>query len=619
MRFAVGVMLLASAGLLRAQELSPSDWSGIREAWEAGRHRAFAVEGGFRARNPAQRWATVFDGRGSTTTPDAGGWTWGLKLQGYGWGAVEAPSGAPHVTAQGQRVSYDWDDRLTEWYVNDVTGLEHGFTVAGRPADATGELVLSLAVRGGLRPVVEGRDVRFVDERGVAVVDYLGLAVTDADGRELAADFTAEPAGLRLEVRDAHARYPLTIDPTAQQAFLKGSNTEANDGFGDSVAVDGDTVVVGAFDEYGGAAGVNGDQSDNSQPFSGAAYVFVREGTTWSQQAYLKASNPELDDRFGGSLAISGDTIVVGAAFEDSAATGVNGAQGNGSFDSGAAYVFVREGTTWTQQAYLKASNTGSIDLFGTCAISGDTIVVGAPGEDSGATGIDGNQGDNSASAAGAVYVFVRNGTTWSQQSYVKASNTGQSDSFGGDVAISGDTLVVAAGGESSSATGVNGDQTNNDALFAGAVYAFVRAGSTWSQQAYLKPPDTNSNDGFGSVAVWDDTVVIGAIGEDSAATGVNGDLQQRERPPTPAPRTCSCAAGARGACRPTSSPRARTRPTPSAKPSRFGATPSWSAPAARTAAPRGSTATTTTTPSSAPAPPTSSCAAGARGNSRPT
>ena len=531
MRMAVAAVLLASVGVLRAQELSPSDWSSIRAAWDAGRHAAFAVEGGHRARNPGQRWATDFDGRGFTTTPDAGGWTWGLQLEGYGWGEVEARGGAPRVTARGQHVSYDWDERLSEWYVNDVTGLEHGFTVASRPAGVTGELVLMLAVRGGLRPVVEGRDVRFVDERGVAVVDYAGLTVTDADGRVLAAGFTAGPGGLRLEVRDAHARYPLSIDPTAQQAFLKGSNTQADDGLGNRVAVDGDTVVVAAHTEDSGATGVNGDQSDNSAPSSGAAYVFVRDGATWSQQAYLKASNTDSGDFFGLGLAISGDTIVVGASLEDSPATGVNGAQGNGLSDSGAAYVFVRNGTTWSQQAYLKASNPDTNDLFGQCAISGDTIVIGAGGEDSGASGVDGDQSDNSAGASGAAYVFVRAGTTWSQQAYLKASNSGPLDSFG-SVAISGDTIVVGAGGESSSATGVDGDQTDNSASNAGAAYVFVRAGTTWSQQAYLKALDTNANDRFGgSVTVWDDTVVIGATGEDSAATGVNGNFGDESAP----------------------------------------------------------------------------------------
>ena len=131
--------------------------------------------------------------------------------------------------------------------------------------------------------------------------------------------------------------------------------------------------MIGAYTEDSAATGVNGNQADNSAFASGAAYVFVRSGSTWSQQAYLKASNTGPNDLFGASVAISGNTVVVGAFGEDSAATGVNGDQtSNSATDSGAAYVFVRSGSTWTQQAYLKASNTGASDFFGiSTAISG--------------------------------------------------------------------------------------------------------------------------------------------------------------------------------------------------------------------------------------------------------
>src|SRR6185369_5743297 len=101
--------------------------------------------------------------------------------------------------------------------------------------------------------------------------------------------------------------------------------------------------------------------------------------------------------------------------------------------------------------------------------------------------GVNGNQGDNSANSAGAAYVFVRNGTTWSQQAYLKASNTEAGDVFGHPVAVSGNTVVIGAVLEASSATGVNGNQSNNNAPEAGAAYVFVRNGTIWSQQAYLK------------------------------------------------------------------------------------------------------------------------------------
>lgn len=311
------------------------------------------------------------------------------------------------------------------------------------------------------------------------------------------------------------------------QAILFASERDSFDRFGDAVAVSGDTIVVGVHAEDSNATGINGNEKDNSAPDAGAAYVFVRSGTTWTQQAYLKASNTARSDLFGAVVAVSGDTIVVGAPGEDSSATGVNGNQADNSADfAGAAYVFVRNGTNWTQQAYLKASNTGGNDWFGfSVAAAGDTIVVGAPNESSSATGVNGNQTDNSAAFSGAAYVFVRNGTNWTQQAYLKASNTDADDGFGDVVSVSADTIVVGAPRESSNATGINGDQNDNSARDSGAAYRFVRSGTTWTQQAYLKASNTEAEDAFGSgVAVSGDFIAVGAPLEASSAVGINGD-----------------------------------------------------------------------------------------------
>lgn len=313
----------------------------------------------------------------------------------------------------------------------------------------------------------------------------------------------------------------------SQEAYLKASNTGTDDAFGWSIAISGDTAVVGAVNEASNATGVNGNATNNSAPFSGAAYVFVRVAGLWSQQAYLKPSNTGSGDSFGHAVAISGDTIVVGAPYEDSSATGVNGnGTNNASAESGAAYVFVRSGNVWSQQAYLKASNTGTGDRFGySVAVSGDTVVVGADSEDSSATGVNGNGASNASAESGAAYIFVRSGTTWSQQAYVKASNTGSGDSFGWSVGISADTVVIGAPGEDSAATGINGDSANDAAESSGAAYVFVRSGTNWSQQAYVKASNTEANDFFGySIAVSAETLVVGAVNEDSSATGVNGN-----------------------------------------------------------------------------------------------
>ncbi len=513
--------------------LSALDWLAIVAVRDTAVHAVVATDTGHEARNPGQRWTTSFDGSGFTVVPDHGEWTWGLGLVSWGIAGAESRVAGPsaQVRVDGSRVEYAWSDALTEWFVNDGRGLEHGYTVHGPPCEATagGPLVFRLAPRGPLRPRVadDGLGAAFVDATGATALHYDGLLVHDADGRTVEARMVDDGASLSLLVEVGTARYPLTIDPIAQQAYLKASNTGAADWFGFSVAVSGDTVVVGARGEASAATGVNGNQADNSAGQSGAAYVFVRSGASWSQQAYLKASNTNAGDSFGTSVAISGDTVVVGVPNEDSAATGVNGNQADNSAGSaGAAYVFVRSGTSWSQQAYLKASNTGAGDRFGSSvAVSGDTVVVGVPNEDSAATGVNGNQADNSAPLAGAAYVFVRGGTSWSQQAYLKASNTNEADLFGDSIAISGDTVVVGAFGEDSAATGVNGNQADDSATGAGAAYVFVRSGASWSQQAYLKASNTNELVEFSrSVAISGDTVVVSAYLEGSAATGVNGN-----------------------------------------------------------------------------------------------
>jgi hypothetical protein len=287
--------------------------------------------------------------------------------------------------------------------------------------------------------------------------------------------------------------------------------------------------------EDSNATGIGGNQADNSADGAGAVYVFTRAGAAWSQQAYAKASNTEADDNLGISLALSGDgnTLAVGAYAEDSNATGIGGNQADNSANgAGAVYVFTRAGAAWSQQAYVKASNTGASDFFGySLALSddGNTLAVGAAFEASNATGIDGNQADNSANGAGAVYVFTRAGAAWSQQAYVKASNTGAGDLFGVSLADSGDgnTLAVGAYFEASNAAGIDGNQADNSAGTAGAVYVFTRAGAAWSQQAYVKASNTEFNDDFGfSLGLSDDgnTLAVGTFAEDSNATGIGGN-----------------------------------------------------------------------------------------------
>jgi hypothetical protein len=311
------------------------------------------------------------------------------------------------------------------------------------------------------------------------------------------------------------------LPPFVLQAYLKASNAEAQDLFAHSMAIDGDTLVVGAPNEDSNAVTVGGNATNNLAANSGAAYVFVRSGATWIQQGYLKASNSEAGDNFGMSVAISGDTVAVGAPGEASNGTGP---ANNSAASAGAVYVFTRSAGAWTQQAYLKASIVDAGDSFGTAvAVSGDTLVVGATGEDSNATGVGGTQLDNSAADSGAVYVFARSAGLWTEQAYVKASNTGAGDQFGATVALDVDTVAVGSRFEDSNAAGVGGNQNDESSSNAGAVYIFTRSGAAWAQQAYLKASTTDAGDEFGSsVALSGDTLAIGARREDSNGVGVN-------------------------------------------------------------------------------------------------
>ncbi len=524
-----------------AQESTPrhpdgvtaQDWSQITPLITAERYRFRDSASGHRASSPGLRAIGTFDGRSGLIESRDGAWQFGLALTSYGFDGEMREVKAPVFGAcvDGQELSYGWTDEVSEWWTHDARGFEHGFHVWQRPGlgDVRSPLTFNLDVLGTLQPEVNasrtGLMLRGGD--GEVALRYAGLFAVDARGVRLDAWLETSDGVLRIAVDESGAEYPLLIDPLLQRAYLKASNTDGGDVFGVSVSLSGDTMVVGAYGESSAATGVNGSEADNSATNAGAAYVFVRTGGSWMQQAYLKASNTEAGDGFGLSAAISGDTIVVGAPGEDSFATGVNGDEtSNAVTSAGAAYVFVRTGGSWSQQAYLKASNTDVADFFGrSVSVEGDTIVVGARFEDSAATGVNGDETNNVATSAGAAYVFVRTGGSWSQQAYLKASNTDPEDGFGTSVSVSGDTIVVGAYDEDSSATGVNGDEFNNSAERAGAAYVFVRTGGTWSQQAYLKASNSEFADSFGfSAVVSGGTIVIGAYREDSAATGVNGD-----------------------------------------------------------------------------------------------
>jgi hypothetical protein len=267
---------------------------------------------------------------------------------------------------------------------------------------------------------------------------------------------------------DSGSAYVFTRSGTAwsHQAKLTASDGAAGDEFGYSVAISGDTAVIGA------------PRDDDKSDDSGSAYVFTRSGSSWSQQAKLAASDGAAGDVFGISVAISGDTVVIGADLADE----------KGS-NSGAAYVFSRSGNTWSQHVKLTADDGAAGDLFGIrVTLSGDTAVIGAARDD--------DKGDES----GAAYVFIRSGIEWVQQAKLSATDGVANDRFGTRVAIYGNTAVIGA---------ILGDATSNKS---GSAYVFTRSGSSWSQQAKLAASDGAADDVFGwSVALYGDTVMIGA------------------------------------------------------------------------------------------------------------
>ena len=296
------------------------------------------------------------------------------------------------------------------------------------------------------------------DNFGADVAISGNTAVAGAWGHSVAAN--QRPGAVYVFVRNGTSW-------TLQQK-LTASDGADGDGFGISVAIDGDTIVVGAWHDD---VGTNGNQ--------GSAYIFVRNGTTWTEQQRLTASDGTPTDEFGYSVAIDGETVIAGAYQAD----------GGGIGDAGAAYVFVRSGAVWTQQQKLIASDGGQGEHFSFVSISGDTALVGAAYD---SIGPNSNQG--------SAYVFVRSGTVWTQQQKLVASDAAANDELGRSVSISGDTAVVGASGDN---VGSNTDQ--------GSAYVFVRSGTTWTEQRKLTASDGAANDFFGSVEIEGDKVIVGA------------------------------------------------------------------------------------------------------------
>ncbi len=427
--------------------------------------------------NPAQRFSLTVDSKGLTLVPEGKTWHLALRTDAVGCSETEVPVAEPTLRSVGNRVHVERGE-LEEWYANGPLGVEQGFVLPKAPA-CSGLKTIRLAVEGDVTAALEdadgdgrGHSIRFVDADGQTQLSYSDLFVRDARGQTVPSWLSVQDGRPVIVVDDTDAVYPLAVDPLiwVQQQKLLASNGAAGDLFGNAVALAGDTAVIGAF---------NDDQQAQN---AGAAYVFVRQGGVWTQEAKLVAQDAAADAHFGQAVAISGTTVLVGAFNDDDKGAG-----------SGSAYVFVRQGNVWTQQAKLVAMDGVAFDSFGMAvSLVGDTAVVGAP------------YGDGAAVDSGTAYVFDRNGTTWTQQAKIAPADGLAYDDFGASVSLSSNTLLIGA------------DSHDMNAPDSGAAYIYLRTGNTWNLEAKVAPGDGADSDYFGWASVLSgDTALIGAYGDD--------------------------------------------------------------------------------------------------------
>ncbi|HZF38328.1 MAG TPA: hypothetical protein VE715_05875, partial [Blastocatellia bacterium] len=441
--------------------------------------------GGYEAANAKQNYRIAFKPEGvevkgsGRTGPSYRGWRMEMELTAYGYGARKKVLGAAGLKTAGDRIEYERQSRdgarLSEWYVNRAGGLEQGFTIPQAPEKkrAGEKLNLWLRLSGDLKARLADQGQAILLNGKGARLRYDKLRAVDATGREAPARMRLAGDQLKLEVSDEAAVYPLTIDPTlAQQAKLTADDAAETDSFGASVAIDGDTAVVGAPNDDT-AAGID----------AGSAYIFVRSGTSWNLQAKLTGSQAQAGDTFGAAVGISGDMIVVGAP------SAFGGA--------GQAYVYVRSGTSWSQDIFTH-STAGPDRVGQAVAVDGNTVVIGAPFTDL-TTGSD----------AGAVYVLMRDGSSWSDV-LLTAGDAAFGDQFGSGVAVDGDLIVIASPFTDDAGVGVD----------VGAAYVFARSGTSWSQETKLFPaaPQENGFFSLNSVAISGNTAVVGDQAADTSA-----------------------------------------------------------------------------------------------------
>jgi MYXO-CTERM domain-containing protein len=452
-----------------------------------------------------------------------------LRVERVGRGDAPPPLPQGSPTIVGPEVQIARGPGVTEWWRSLPSGLEHGLTLADRPA-GEGALVIEVALEG-LTPHAAGPEgVALRDARGAGVARYDHLLVLDATGQRVASRMEPRPDGLRLVVEDAEATYPLLVDPLlarSEEARLVAADGASADAFGASVALSGDGTVA--------LVGVPYDDTAAGEE-TGSARVFVRVGTGWVEQATLVASDAEAFDHLGAAVDLSADgtTALVGAPDDDpggvpsagsarvfvrsgsswmeeavlTAGTGRFGADLALSDDGqraavtapfepaslGAAYVFARSAGGWTQEAAFVSLPSSEVLLAGSVSIdaTGTRIAVGSPYATA-----------NGFNEAGRVTLYARSGTTWTLERVVTAPDAALGDRFGEAVALAADgaRLVVGMPFDSVPACGEG----------CGTARVFTRSSGTWTQQATLSPLGNTRVATVGArVAISGDVVLLG-------------------------------------------------------------------------------------------------------------
>jgi len=442
---------------------------------DAPEYYIHAAKDGLTAEVRGQRLTSHFTSYGVEVR--SGDASWALSLRSCGYSTSATPVAAVRPRRDRNRVIYA-RGALTEWYVNGPAGLEQGFTVRRAPGKGRGRpLTITLALSGKVtaNPSPDRRGVELSDPSGQHRWRYTGLRAIDATGRGLQSWLEVRDKQLHLRVRDHGARYPVVVDPIVQVAELTEANGSANDAWGYSVAISGNTVVVGWPNATVG--------SNRAQ---GAVYVFAMPPTGWANMtptAVLTASDGLGNDGLGSSVAVSGQTIVAGAP---QCSIGRDANQGAG-------YVFVQPPGGWanmTQSAKLIATDGVEFSGLGaSAAIAGSTIALGAPLQ------------------SGAVYVFIKPRMGWSGKQTQTAELTASGTDvygLGNSVSINGST--IAAGAQQS---------TVNSNFEQGAVYVFTQPNGGWmnaTQSAELTASDGKAFDHLGyAVVVNGNTVIAGA------------------------------------------------------------------------------------------------------------